>query len=228
MKGDTEQLARLLGYRFREPGLLVRALTHRSIPGENNERLEFLGDALLGLVIAEALWNRFPDADEGRLSRLRASLVKRESLAALARGLDLGDYLRLGTGELRSGGHARDSILADALEAVLAAVYLDGGLAAAREVILSVFAASLERLQTASTLKDAKTRLQERVQARKHPLPEYQVLQITGSDHDRHFQVRCTLPASGQETRGEGSSRRRAEQQAAEQMLDLFAVHNDT
>jgi len=227
MRGDPEQLARTLGYEFREHGLLVRALTHRSASGENNERLEFLGDALLGFVIAEALWERFPDADEGRLSRLRASLVKRESLATLARGLDLGAYLRLGAGELRSGGHARESILADALEAIFAAVYLDAGFVAAREVIRSVFAADLDRVQTAGTVKDPKTRLQEQLQALKRPLPEYQVLQVTGSDHTQCFEVRCTLADGAEAAQGEGTSRRRAEQQAAEQMLDLLAAGAD-
>ncbi|WP_089727794.1 ribonuclease III [Candidatus Thiosymbion oneisti] len=227
MREDPEQLAPGLGYEFREHGLLMRALTHRSASGENNERLEFLGDALLGFVIAEALWERFPDADEGRLSRLRASLVKRESLAALARGLDLGAYLRLGAGELRSGGHARESILADTLEAIFAAVYLDAGFATAREVILSVFATPLARVQVAGTSKDPKSRLQELLQALKRPLPEYQVLQITGSDHIQCFKVRCTLADGAEKTQGEGTSRRRAEQQAAERMLDLFATGAD-
>jgi len=222
VRRDPDRLECGLGYRFREHGLLVRALTHRSASGENNERLEFLGDALLGFVIAEALWERFPDADEGKLSRLRASLVKRESLATLARGLDLGAYLRLGAGELRSGGHARESILADALEAVFAAVYLDAGFAAAREIIRSVFAAPLDRVQVAGTSKDPKTRLQEHLQALKRPLPGYEVLQITGSDHTQRFRVRCTLVDGAEETQGEGTSRQRAEQQAAEQMLDLF------
>ena len=223
VRENLGRLARALGHEFRDPELIMQALTHRSASGENNERLEFLGDALLGFVIAEALWERFPDADEGRLSRLRASLVKRESLAALARRLELGDYLRLGVGELRSGGQARESILSDALEAILAAVYRDGGFAAAREVILSVFAASLNGLRTTDTLKDAKTRLQELLQTLKRPLPEYELQQATGSDHDRRFEVRCTLPDCGEETRGEGRSRRRAEQQAAEQMLDRLA-----
>lgn len=227
MRGDPEQLARTLGYELREHGLLVRALTHRSTSSENNERLEFLGDALLGFVIAEALWKRFPDADEGRLSRLRASLVKRESLATLAHGLDLGAYLRLGAGELRSGGHARESILADALEAILAAVYLDAGFAAAQEVIRSVFAAPLDRVQAAGTSKDPKTRLQEQLQALKRPLPEYQVLQVTASDHTQRFKVCCTLTDGAEAAQGEGTSRRRAEQQAAEQMLDLLAAGTD-
>ena len=227
MRGDPDRLERGLGYGFREHGLLVQALTHRSASGENNERLEFLGDALLGFVIAEALWERFPDADEGRLSRLRSSLVKRESLATLARGLDLGTYLRLGAGELRSGGHARESILADALEAIFAAVYLDAGFAVAREVILSVFAASLDRVQVAGTSKDPKTRLQEHLQALKRLLPEYQVLQITGSDHTQRFRVCCTLADGAEAVQGEGTSRRRAEQQAAEQMLSLLAAGTD-
>jgi len=227
VRGDPEQLARTLGYELREHGLLVRALTHRSTSSENNERLEFLGDALLGFVIAEALWKRFPDADEGRLSRLRASLVKRESLATLAHGLDLGAYLRLGAGELRSGGHARESILADALEAILAAVYLDAGFAAAQEVIRSVFAAPLDRVQAAGTSKDPKTRLQEQLQALKRPLPEYQVLQVTASDHTQRFKVCCTLTDGAEAAQGEGTSRRRAEQQAAEQMLDLLAAGTD-
>ena len=227
MREVPEQFERGLGYGFRKHGLLVQALTHRSASGENNERLEFLGDALLGFVIAEALWERFPDADEGRLSRLRASLVKRESLATLARGLNLGACLRLGPGELRSGGHARESILADALEAVFAAVYLDADFAAARAVIRSVFAAPLDRVQVAGTSKDPKTRLQEHLQALKRPLPEYQVLQITGSDHTQCFKVRCTLADGAEEVQGEGTSRRRAEQQAAERMLGLLAAGAD-
>ena len=223
VRRNPEQLARTLGYEFREHGLLVQALTHRSASSENNERLEFLGDALLGFVIAEVLWERFPGADEGSLSRLRASLVKRESLAMLARGLDLGAYLRLGAGEQHSGGHARESILADALEAVFAAVYLDAGFATAREVVCSVFAAALDRVQATGTTKDPKTHLQELLQALKRPLPGYEVLQVTGSDHSQQFKVRCVLADGAEEVQGKGTSRRRAEQQAAEQMLDLLA-----
>jgi ribonuclease-3 len=202
--------------------LYVQALTHRSAAGDNNERLEFVGDALLGFVIAEALWERFPDADEGHLSRLRASLVKKESLAALARRLALSDHLRLGPGELRTGGHARDSILADALEAVLAAVYLDQGFAGARQVILAVFREALEATGKAGGLKDPKTRLQEALQARRRPLPEYAVLEVTGSQHAQTFRVRCFLPDDGRSAEGEGTSRRRAEQQAAESALALL------
>lgn len=224
MSGDPERLVRVLGCKFGRQGLLAQALTHRSAPGANNERLEFLGDALLGFVIAEALWERFPDVDEGKLSRLRASLVRRESLAALARGMDLGDYLHLGTGELRSGGHARDSILADALEAVFAAIYVDGGFTSARDAILRVFAASLDRVVATGSLKDPKTRLQEWLQAEKCALPVYEVLQVTGSDHAQSFHVRCTLADSDNRTDGEGTSRRRAEQQAAERMIERLAA----
>jgi len=222
--GDPERLARLLGCKFGQERLLTRALTHRSASDENNERLEFFGDALLGFVMAEALWERFPNADEGRLSRLRASLVKKESLANLARGMALGDYLNLGTGELRSGGHARDSILADALEAVFAAVYLDQGFTVAREVILSVFSASLERLVASGTSKDPKTRLQELLQAARRPLPTYEVLEVSGSQHAQEFLVCCMLVDAEQAVQGGGTSRRRAEQQAAEQMLGLLGA----
>jgi ribonuclease-3 len=227
MNGDPKQLAHLLGYRVDQERLLAQALTHRSAPGESNERLEFLGDALLGFVIAEALWERFPNADEGKLSRLRASLVKRESLAVLARGIGLGDYLRVGTGELRSGGHARESILADALEAVFAAVYMDRGFEPARDVILTLFAALLDRITASGASKDPKTRLQELLQADKRSLPSYGVLQVAGSDHAQRFRVRCTLVDGGEATQGEGTSRRRAEQQAAERMLGLLTAETD-
>lgn len=212
----------MLGCRIGQERLFARALTHRSAGGENNERLEFLGDALLGFVIAEVLWERFPDADEGRLSRLRASLVKMESLARLARGLGLGDYLRLGPGELRTGGSARDSILADALEAIFAAVYIDQGYAVAKQVILSAFGESLGSICDLGTTKDPKTQLQELLQARKRALPDYDVVAIVGSQHAQTFRVRCTLTDGGQTAVGEGSSRRRAEQQAAQDMLEIL------
>jgi len=221
---DPQRLARLLGCRFDQEKLLARALTHRSATGANNERLEFLGDALLGFVIADALWERFPNADEGRLSRLRSSLVKRESLATLARRLNLGDYLRLGEGELRSGGHARESILADALEAIFAAVYVDQGFEPARKAILALYAARLDGIAVSGTAKDPKTRLQELLQANKRPLPSYELLQVSGSDHAQKFRVRCLLADGDDATEGEGTSRRRAEQQAAERMLDLLST----
>ncbi|MGE5153789.1 MAG: ribonuclease III [Bdellovibrio bacteriovorus] len=223
MNGDRRRLARLLGHQFRREDLLDQALTHRSAGGINNERLEFLGDALIGFVVAEALVGRLPEADEGILSRMRAALVKRESLAELARELTLGEYLRLGAGELRTGGHNRDSILADALEAVLGAVYLDAGFETARAVAMSLFGAPLGQVSAAPAGKDPKTRLQELLQARRRPIPEYQVVSVAGSQHAQSFRVSCLLPDRGILTQGEGSSRRRAEQAAAEAMLARLA-----
>lgn len=227
MNGDRQRLARLLGHRFQRADLLDQALTHRSAGGPNNERLEFLGDALIGFVVAETLVARLPEADEGTLSRMRATLVKRESLAELARSLALGDYLRLGAGELRTGGHNRDSILADALEAVLGAVYLDAGFETARAVAVNLFGASLGQVSAAPAGKDPKTRLQELLQARRRPIPEYQVLSIGGSQHAQSFRVSCLVTDQGILTQGEGSSRRRAEQAAAEAMLERLAEAAD-
>jgi ribonuclease-3 len=203
---------------------LERALTHRSAGQSNNERLEFLGDALLDFVIAEALFFRYEQADEGRLSRLRAGLVKKESLAGVARELVLGDYLSLGAGELRSGGHARDSILADAMEAVLAAVYLDGGVEAARQLVLRLYEERLQAIAPEQLLKDPKTQLQELLQARRYPLPEYGILEVQGSQHDQSFRVFCRVADCAAVTEGCGSSRRRAEQQAAQLMLERLAA----
>jgi len=191
----------------------------------NNERLEFLGDALIGFVVAEALVGRLSEADEGTLSRMRAALVKRESLASLARGLALGDYLHLGAGELRTGGHNRDSILADALEAVLGAVYLDAGFEVASTVVMELFRVPLGQVSSAPVGKDPKTRLQEFLQARRRPIPEYQIVTVGGSQHAQSFRVSCLLPDLGTATEGEGSSRRRAEQAAAEAMLKHLADH---
>jgi len=218
------RLIRALGCRIRQEHLLKRALTHRSAGSDNNERLEFLGDALLGFVIAEELARRFPGADEGRLSRLRASLVNKESLSLLARRLELGDYLQLGAGELRTGGHARDSILADALEAVCAAVYLDQGFEVAKDVILSVFREPLADAAREETTKDPKTRLQELLQARRRPLPQYEVITVTGSQHEQLFRVSCVLADGMEATEGQGTSRRRAEQEAAVKMLALLGT----
>jgi ribonuclease-3 len=221
MSADPRVLVQgLLGHGGRlRPELLERALTHRSAGRANNERLEFLGDAALGLLMAEALSARFPDADEGELSRRRAALVNKDSLAEVARGLRLGDYLRLGAGELRTGGHARDSILADAMEAIIGAVYADLGLDAARAMVLRIFAGQLERVAARDAVKDPKTRLQEWLQARRRPVPEYHVVEVSGAAHDQRFAVLCRLPDDAAETRGQGGSRRRAEQDAAAQML---------
>lgn len=214
-------LGRALHYQFQDSQLLESAVTHRSAGSNNNERLEFLGDAVLGYVIAEWLFERFPGASEGKLSRLRASLVKRDTLADIARELEIGEYLRLGSGELKSGGFRRDSILADALEAILGAIVLDsgGGLDSCRDIIHRLFAGKVERLSSVSELKDPKTRLQEFLQSRKLDLPSYEVQQVTGKAHKQHFVVECRVDVLKMLVKGEGSSRRRAEQVAAEKML---------
>ena len=222
MLRDPQRLARRLEQSFSRPELLTQALTHRSAAGPSNERLEFLGDALLGFVIAEALWERLPQADEGELSRTRATLVKKEALARLARELKLGDYLILGAGEARTGAQGRDSILEDALEALFGAVYLDAGFATARQLILRLLAAPLTAAVSQGQVKDPKTRLQEALQARRRPLPVYEILDIAGSQHEQSFQVSCTLPDQDLSTQGTGTSRRRAEQAAAERMLEMI------
>ncbi len=219
MRERPQRLANRLDYRFDDPARLEQALTHRSAGSPNNERLEFLGDAILGFVIADELCARFPDADEGRLSRLRARLVRKTSLAELARELEMGSYLLLGAGELRSGGQSRDSTLADALEAVFGAVYLDGGHRPADDLIRRLFRQRLDGLKLGQAEKDPKTRLQEYLQAEGRGLPEYAVLEVTGDPHAQEFQVACRVPGLAGESRGRGTSRRRAEQAAAKLML---------
>lgn len=221
---DPKRLAStLLGHPPASLALIEQALTHRSAGPVNNERLEFLGDALLGFVIAEVLLQRFPEASEGDLTRRRATLVNREALAKIARSLDLGDYLRLDPGALRSGGHARDSVLSDALEALIGALYLDQGFVPAKQVILKLCAEALADVANQEARKDPKTRLQEWLQARRRGLPEYEVTEVTGEQHAQRFRVRCRLPDDGRECLGNGSSRRRAEQQSAETMLALLS-----
>jgi ribonuclease-3 len=221
LTNPPEALAKSLGYQFDNPNLLKQALTHCSAGVRNNERLEFLGDALLGCVIAAELFERYPDAREGELSRLRASLVRRESLADLAQMLDFGRYLRLGAGERKSGGHHRDSILADALEAVFGAIYLDGGFAVCRQCILGLFSDRLAAQADPQALKDAKTRLQEYLQSRQMALPEYAVIEVSGEAHAQSFRVQCTLGDNDfPPTQGHASSRRHAEQMAAARMLE--------
>ena len=222
MRQDPQRLSRQLGHAFADPQLLDDALTHRSAQARHNERLEFLGDAVLGFLVAEALWRRFPQATEGELSRLRARLVNRESLAGVAQALDLGQYLRLGAGELRSGGHARESILADAVEAVLAALYLDGGLEVARGVVDQLLGKRIAALSPADQGKDAKTRLQECLQARRLALPVYEVLETSGEDHAQTFVVRCAVEALGRSSTAAGPNRRKAEQLAAERLLETL------
>ena len=208
-----------LGYEPREPALFRAALTHRSAPGPNNERLEFLGDAVLNLVVAHHLYGAFPDATEGDLSRLRARVVSGEPLAEVAASLELGEALQLGSGELKTGGFRRQSILADALEAVCGALYLDGGLAAAEGVIARLFQPRIAALPAPDELKDAKTRLQEYLQSRGLMLPRYTVERVTGEAHAQTFHVSCEVPALRLAVEGRGSSRRRAEQEAAERIL---------
>jgi len=213
-----------LGYEPRDLTLFRAALTHRSASGPNNERLEFLGDAVLNLVIARLLYEAFPQAAEGDLSRLRARLVSREPLAEVAAGLGLGAMLQLGSGELKSGGFRRQSILADALEALCAAIFLDGGPGAAEAVLERLFAARIAALPAPAALKDAKTRLQEYLQSRSLTLPRYSVLDVEGEDHAQTFRVSCEVTDLRLRVEGDGSSRRRAEQQAAGRMLAAIAA----
>jgi ribonuclease-3 len=227
-----DEFAAALGLAFRDPALLRAALTHRSAGSANNERLEFLGDAVLGMVIAEAVYlaprtavqaGRVLD-DEGALSRLRASLVNERSLAAVAGEIGIGDALTLGPGELKSGGFRRESILADAYEALIGAVYLDAGVDAARGLVLRNFAARLANLPDPDALKDPKTRLQERLQGEGRGLPEYSVVAIEGADHDQTFRVRCALRQPAVAADGAGRSRREAEQSAAAALLEQLGV----
>ncbi|MBI5450643.1 MAG: ribonuclease III [Gammaproteobacteria bacterium] len=215
-------MCRVLDYRFAEPLLLQQALTHRSADAVNNERLEFLGDAILGLVIADLLYQRFPDIGEGMLSRARATLVKGETLAMLARQLALGDYMILGSGELKSGGHRRDSILAGMLEAIIGAIYIDGGIEPARHVIGGLYRVTLQDFSADDITKDPKTRLQEYLQARQLPLPQYEVTAISGYEHEQMFSVQCRIAGIAGAGAGQGGNRRRAEQQAAQQMLEIL------
>jgi ribonuclease-3 len=212
------RLEEKLGYTFSDPELLHRALTHRSLGNSNNERLEFLGDAVLGCVIADELCRNFPHVREGRLSRLRASLVRRETLAEIGAQLAIGDFLRLGQGERKSGGHRRESIISDALEAIFGAIYLDSDFATCHQCILQLYADRLASLSDAQVLKDAKTRLQEYLQARHLELPDYAVQDVSGKAHARYFRVICSVEGH-EPCHGEGASRRHAEQEAAGKML---------
>jgi ribonuclease-3 len=214
-------------YRFNDPALLSMALSHRSVGRDNNERLEFLGDSVLNFVVAARLYETRADDDEGDLSRLRARVVRGETLARLATDLKLGDYIRLGEGELKSGGFRRNSILADALEAIFGAIYLDGGFEHCTAVIRHVCDPVMERLPAAGELKDPKTRLQEWLQGQAWELPEYELVSEQGPAHRKHFVVRCLAPAAGIVTRGEGRSRQRAEQAAAAAALAEIAARKD-
>ena len=226
MEKAESWLEKTLHYRFHDVGLFVQALTHRSATGLNNERLEFLGDAVLDFVISDSLFKLRPDADEGDLSKLRASLVKDTSLAGIAVDIELGEHLILGSGERKTGGHRRESILADALEAIFGAVYLDSGFDAAKELIDRVFEQRLDELPDAEDLRDPKTRLQEWLQARKLSLPIYDLVSVTGKDHRQKFVVSCTVNELSQTTEGDSTSRRKAEQRAASAMLEMLSGEN--
>jgi len=217
-----DRLSQRLGYRFNDEALLTQALTHRSFSRQNNERLEFLGDAILNCTIAQQLFEQFPRAKEGQLSRLRAHLVKGETLAELGREFDLGDCLRLGSGELKSGGFRRDSILADAVEAIIGAISLDSSLAEAQATIQRWYENRLAHLNLTDNIKDSKTRLQEFLQSRKAPLPVYRVTDVSGEAHDQTFTVDCEVEGLEQPTVGEGNSRRIAEQEAARAALQAL------
>lgn len=220
MKLDALQKA--IGHRFSRLELLQQAVTHRSFGSPHNERLEFLGDSVVNCVTAIALFERFSELREGDMSRLRANLVRQEALHRLAEGLKLGEYLRLGEGEMKSGGHRRPSILADALEAIFAAVFLDAGFEAAKSVIDRLYGPSLASLDPARALKDPKTALQEWLQGRRMPLPKYSLADARGEAHQQEFEVECEITGLGLKTRGIGVSRRAAEQQSAQRALELL------
>lgn len=218
---DLKELQQRLGYTFKEGDLLYKALSHRSCGADNNERLEFLGDAVLSAIIAEELYTRQPQAREGELSRMRAILVNGEMLASMAKSFDIGTYLHLGVGEQKSGGQFRQSILADALEALIGAIYLDGGIDPLRMCLLRWYAEHFEDFADLLPEKDAKSILQEWLQARKLPLPEYQA-KASGVAHAQTFRVTCRVEGLAHVTEGESTSRRKAEQQAAQRFLDLI------
>jgi ribonuclease-3 len=214
-----DTLLKKLEYSFNDIELLNEALTHRSFAARNNERLEFLGDGILNFVVAHELFKIYPDVQEGDLSRLRANLVNKESLAEIAHELALGDVIKLGSGELKSGGFRRPSILADAVESILGAVYCDSGFEACRKLIVRLYASKLTSTIDLQSLKDPKTRLQELLQSRSYRLPDYQVTNITGQAHAQKFYLTCRIEQMNIEVKGEGKSRRKAEQVAAQKAI---------
>ncbi len=220
MNSPISRLETKLGYQFNNAELISLALTHRSANGKHNERLEFLGDSILSFVIADDLYHRFPKVNEGDMSRMRATLVRGNTLAELGREFDLGDYLKLGPGELKGGGFRRDSILADAVEAIIGAIYLDSDIEVARATVLSWYQSRLEAIKPGVSQKDPKTRLQEFLQGRRKPLPVYTVTNIKGEAHNQEFTVACDIAGIGAPVIGKGTSRRKAEQAAAETALE--------
>ena len=224
MGQELTKLQKLIGYQFQDIGLLHQSLTHRSHGPRNNERLEFLGDSILSLVITRSLYDRFPQAAEGQLSRLRASMVRRTTLAEIAREIAIGEFLIMGQGELKSGGFSRDSILSDAVEAVIGAMYLDGGLEAAEERVLTWYESKLSDLSLSESQKDAKSVLQEYLQGIGAQLPEYVVVGAVGKSHNQLFTVECRTELLKDQVIGEGPSRRVAEQIAATEVLTLLGI----
>ena len=217
---DYNQLSKKLGYQFIDQNLLKQALTHRSFKGAHNERLEFVGDSLLGMFVAEALYFAFPKATEGELTRMRSQIVKGQTLTAIAKEFDLSQWLRLGPGEMKSGGFRRDSILEDAVEAIIGAVYLDSDMDTCKQFVLSLVNDRLKKLDPKTAMKDPKTQLQEFLQSRKRPLPQYEVVETTGQAHNQTFIVSCTLD-NGETMSATGTSRRKAEQAAAKKALEV-------
>ena len=222
MTRTLKNLYKRLDYQFSQAKFLETALTHRSAGSPNNERLEYLGDSILNFIIADVLYRRFTNASEGKLSRLRANLVNGNTLAEIARTLHLGEFIKLGPGELKSGGFRRDSILAGTMEAIIGAVYLDGGFQAGHDLVLKIYQDLLAEISLDAAIKDAKTQLQEYLQSKKLSLPSYNVLSITGHDHAQMFSVECVIEELSAPVLGEGSSRRKAEQDAASKALELI------
>ena len=222
----VEKVSQIFDYRFKDDNLLVLALTHRSMGSKNNERLEFLGDSILGMVISTELFNRFPNEKEGVLTRLRSSLVKGDTLSEIAAELNLGEYIKLGSGELKSGGFRRASTLADVVEAIIGAIYLDScvdsGIKKVEKIILSIFNSRINKCEPNAVLKDPKTRLQEYLQSKNIQLPIYSVVSISGKEHLQTFKVSCSIEGFSNHVVATGSSRRKAEQAAAEKALDTL------
>ncbi|MEE8056290.1 MAG: ribonuclease III [Pseudomonadales bacterium] len=220
MPNNNAPLIRRLGYDFRDLSLVDLALSHCSVGGNNNERMEFLGDSIVNFIIGEALYQKFPGSREGELSQMRAQLVKGVTLAEIAREFNLGDYLNLGPGELKSGGFRRESILADTVEALIGAIYLDGGMEICRERVLTWYASRLEKISSQLSNKDAKSQLQEWLQSRKKDLPRYHLVETTGNPHQQQFKVECEISFLKLRFHGSGSNRRAAEQVAAQVALN--------
>jgi ribonuclease-3 len=227
-KNNPQSIARLskrIAYTFTQPDLLKQALTHRSAKGEHNERLEYLGDSILGFIVAEELYSRFPKVNEGELTRMRSSLVKGVTLAEMGKDFGLGEHLVLGPGELKSGGHRRESILEDAVEAIIGAVYLDSDMQTCKALVLQWFTERLSNIKPGSTHKDPKTQLQEYLQGRKIILPLYEVIDTRGQSHNQEFTVRCSTEVIKKAVVATGTSRRKAEQAAAQKVLEQ--IKND-